>query len=213
MDQDAKPSESFRDAALSSFKRTRSHWPQQNTNGLEPRASPRRARGPSFLVGLGVSLWSANAAMKSLFDTLNIVYGEDEKRGFVKLNAISLLFTVGGILFVVAALGAIVVIPVSLWPSSTVTGRAARRRGGGGSPGARSGRHPVALDLGAVLLVRVQFGKFNETYGSLGRLSASCGFPRSSSCWAAPNSTPREHQTARDTTTGSPKPMGACGHD
>ena len=35
--------------------------------------------------------------MKSLFDTLNIVYGEDEKRGFVKLNAISLLFTVGGI--------------------------------------------------------------------------------------------------------------------
>jgi hypothetical protein len=32
-------------------------------------------------------------------------------------------------------------------------------------------------------------------------------------CWAAPNSTPREHQTARDTTTGSPKPMGACGHD
>jgi membrane protein len=51
--------------------------------------------------------------MKSLFDTLNIVYGEDEKRGFVKLNAISLLFTVGGILFVVAALGAIVVIPVA----------------------------------------------------------------------------------------------------
>jgi membrane protein len=65
-------------------------------------------------VGLGVSLWSANAAMKSLFDTLNIVYGEEEKRGFVKLNAISLLFTVGGILFVMAALGAIVVIPVAL---------------------------------------------------------------------------------------------------
>jgi membrane protein len=52
------------------------------------------------------TLWSANAAMKSLFDTLNIVYGEEEKRGFVTLNAISLLFTVGGILFVVAALGA-----------------------------------------------------------------------------------------------------------
>ena len=77
------------------------------------------SRGPqtlglTFLVGFGVSLWSANAAMKSLFDTLNIVYGEEEKRGFVKLNAISLLFTVGGILFVVAALGAIVVIPVAL---------------------------------------------------------------------------------------------------
>ena len=70
--------------------------------------------GLTFLVGLGVSLWSANAAMKSLFDTLNIVYGEEEKRDFVKLNAISLLFTVGGIVFVVVALGAIVVIPVAL---------------------------------------------------------------------------------------------------
>jgi membrane protein len=33
--------------------------------------------GVTFALGLGVSLWSANAAMKSLFDTLNIVYGED----------------------------------------------------------------------------------------------------------------------------------------
>ena len=32
----------------------------------------------------------------------------------------------------------------------------------------RQRRHPVARDLGAVLLVRVQFEKFNETYGSLG---------------------------------------------
>ena len=87
---------------------------------------------------------------------------------------------------------AMFVVLMLLWPSSTVTGRAARRRGGGGSPDRASGRHPVALDLGAVFLVGVQFGKFNETYGSLGGLSASCsGFPRSSSCWAAPNSTPR----------------------
>ena len=85
--------------------------------GTSSRASPRRASqtlGLTFVIGLGISLWSANAAMKSLFDTLNIVYGEEEKRGFVKLNAISLLFTVGGIFFVLAALGAIVVIPVVL---------------------------------------------------------------------------------------------------
>src|ERR1700753_2901817 len=63
---------------------------------------------------LGVSLWSSNAAMKSLFDTLNIVYDEEEKRGFVRLNAISLSFTVGGVLFVIAALGSIVVVPVIL---------------------------------------------------------------------------------------------------
>lgn len=46
--------------------------------------------GLTFAIGLVVSLWSANAAMKSLFDTLNIVYDEKEKRNFLKLNAISL---------------------------------------------------------------------------------------------------------------------------
>ncbi|MCK1741259.1 YihY/virulence factor BrkB family protein [Bradyrhizobium sp. 139] len=70
--------------------------------------------GATFVIGLGISLWSANAAMKSLFDTLNIVYGEQEKRGFLALNAMSLSFTLAGILFVLTALGAVVVIPVVL---------------------------------------------------------------------------------------------------
>jgi membrane protein len=70
--------------------------------------------GWAFLVGLAVSLWSANAAMKSLFDTLNIVYGESEKRGLIKLNVISLSFTVAGILFVLIAIAAVVALPISL---------------------------------------------------------------------------------------------------
>lgn len=73
-----------------------------------------QALGWTSLVGLAVSLWSANAAMKSLFDTLNIVYGEDEKRGVIKLNAISLAFTIGGILFVLIAIAAVVALPVAL---------------------------------------------------------------------------------------------------
>ena len=39
-----------------------------------------------FLIGLGVALWSANAGMKAIFDALNIIYDEEEKRGFIKLN-------------------------------------------------------------------------------------------------------------------------------
>ena len=70
--------------------------------------------GLTFAVGLAISLWSANAAMKALFDTLNIVYGETEKRGFVKLNALSLAFTVAGIAFVISALAAVVALPVVL---------------------------------------------------------------------------------------------------
>jgi len=72
------------------------------------------ALGLTFVIGLAVALWSANAAMKSLFDTLNIVYGEKEKRGFFKLNAISLAFTVAGVGCILLALGAVVVIPVVL---------------------------------------------------------------------------------------------------
>jgi membrane protein len=52
--------------------------------------------------------------MKSLFDTLNVVYGEEEKRGFLKLNAMSLCFTIAGIAFILVALGAVLVIPVTL---------------------------------------------------------------------------------------------------
>lgn len=70
--------------------------------------------GVTFVIGLACSLWSANAAMKSLFATLNIVYGEEEKRGFIKLNAVSLTFTVAAIVFVLVALGAVIVIPVAL---------------------------------------------------------------------------------------------------
>lgn len=73
-----------------------------------------RTLGWTFVIGLAVSLWSANAAMKALFDTLNIVYGEQEKRGFIKLNVISLAFTLAGIAFILLALGGVVIVPVVL---------------------------------------------------------------------------------------------------
>jgi membrane protein len=54
----------------------------------------RTTLGLTFLAGLLASLWSANAGMKSLFDALNLVYNEPEKRSFIWLNIISLTFTV-----------------------------------------------------------------------------------------------------------------------
>jgi membrane protein len=70
--------------------------------------------GLTFIVSLLVSLWSANAGMKSLFDALNLVYNESEKRGFFKLNLMSLAFTVLTIVFVLLAIGALVVVPIAL---------------------------------------------------------------------------------------------------
>jgi membrane protein len=68
--------------------------------------------GATFLVGLAISLWSANAGIKALIDALNLVYDEKEKRGFFKLNAVSLTFTIGIIGFILLALGAMVVLPI-----------------------------------------------------------------------------------------------------
>ena len=70
--------------------------------------------GVSFLVSLAISLWTANSGVKAIFDALNIVYGEEEKRSFFKLNAITLLITFGIIAFILLTLAAIVAIPVAL---------------------------------------------------------------------------------------------------
>ncbi|MGJ5152621.1 MULTISPECIES: YihY/virulence factor BrkB family protein [unclassified Bradyrhizobium] len=165
-------------------------------------ANGRQALGITFLVSLAISLWSANAAMKSLFDTLNIVYREPERRGFIKLNAISLLFTGGAILFALLAIGAVVVLPVLL----NYLGMS-----GAGDLVLRIGRWPaifICVALGLALIYRygpdreeprwrwiswgsalaaalwlagsalfswyaANFGSFNATYGSLG---AAIGF-------------------------------------
>jgi len=70
--------------------------------------------GATFLFTLGLSLWSANAGMKALFDALNIVYDAEERRGLIKLNAGSLAFTAGALLVLLLALGAIVVLPAAM---------------------------------------------------------------------------------------------------
>jgi membrane protein len=70
--------------------------------------------GFAFIFGLALSLWSANAGMKAMFDALNVAYDEDEKRSFIALNLRSLAFTIGAILFILVAVGGIVVVPVVL---------------------------------------------------------------------------------------------------
>jgi membrane protein len=199
--------------------------------------------GLTFLIGLGTSLWSANAAMKSLFDTLNIVHGEDEKRGFVELNVVSLGFTIGGVAFLLAALGAIVIFPVLLgyvglshagdlvvrigrWPAMYLVltfALAVIYRYGPSREAPRWRWITWGSAIAALLWLAVSglfswyaanFGKFNETYGSLG---AVIGFM--TWLWisaivvllGAEIDAEMEHQTARDTTTGSPKPIGVRG--
>jgi Virulence factor BrkB len=68
--------------------------------------------GLGFVTGLAIALWSANAGMKAIIDALNVVYDEKEKRSFVKLNLLTLLFTLIAIFSLMVALAAVVIVPM-----------------------------------------------------------------------------------------------------
>ena len=70
--------------------------------------------GLAFLFSFLLAVWSANGGMKAIMDALNVAYEEDEKRGFFKLNAVSLAFTFGGLVAVLLAIGCVVALPIVL---------------------------------------------------------------------------------------------------
>jgi membrane protein len=155
--------------------------------------------GLTFITGLAVALWSANAGMKSLFDALNLVYKERERRGFIKLNAVSLLFTVATLVFVLLAVAATVVLPVVLkligigaaahlaarilpWPVLLIVltlGLACIYRYGPSRDRPKwrwiswgSAFAAVAWIAASILFswYAANFGSYNKTYGSLGAM-------------------------------------------
>jgi membrane protein len=203
----------------------------------------QKTLGLAFFGSLLVSLWSANAAVKALFDALNVVYGEKEKRNFFRLTVLSLSFTAAMILFMVLALIGIVVIPALLdllhlgamgefllnilrWPAMlavVVLGLAVMYRYG---PSRRNARWRWISwgSVGAALLWLVvsmlfswyasNFGNYNKTYGSLGAVIAFMMWTWLSAVivlMGGELNAEIEHQTAKDSTTGPPKPLGARG--
>jgi membrane protein len=72
---------------------------------------PPQKLGFATVTSLAISLWSANGGIKAMFEGLNAVYEEAEKRSFIKLNAISLVLTLGALVFAVASLLTITIVP------------------------------------------------------------------------------------------------------
>jgi membrane protein len=115
---------------------------------LSSQGEPRL--GLSLAISLLLSIWSANAGMKAIFDALNVAYGEDEKRGFVELNLVSLGFTAGVLVFALLGIAAVVAVPLLLDRLLL---------GGVAEPLIRIGRWPVlVLLLMAVLAILYRFG-------------------------------------------------------
>lgn len=68
----------------------------------------------AFIGSLLLALWSANKGVKALVEALNVVYEEDEERGFVTINLVTLVLTVLALLMVVAGLVGAVLLPLIL---------------------------------------------------------------------------------------------------
>ncbi len=201
------------------------------------------ALGLGAIFGILFSIWSATKGTKAVMTALNIVYGEEEGRGFIKQNLMALTLTVGGILFIILALGLVVAFPALF--------------GNLGLPGfvqtlASALRWPVlwlALVLGLAVLYRyapdreepkwrwvnwgstaasilwiilslvfsyyvANFGNYNETYGAIGAVIILLMWFFITSyvvLMGAELNAEMEHQTSRDSTTGTPRRMGKRG--
>jgi membrane protein len=93
--------------------------PEQVRAGLNDQLTQLASHSSrSLSLGVAVSillaLWSANKGTKALITSLNIAFDQEETRGFFKLNALSLLFTVGGIAMALVAVGAVIAVPALL---------------------------------------------------------------------------------------------------
>jgi membrane protein len=53
----------------------------------------------AFLIGLLVSMWSANSGVSALFDALNVVHGETEGRSLVQFYATTFAVTLGAVFY------------------------------------------------------------------------------------------------------------------
>jgi membrane protein len=66
----------------------------------------------TFAFSLLLALWGANAASKALFRRTERRYHEREKRNILMLNAETLAFTLATIVFLMLAVGAVVIVPI-----------------------------------------------------------------------------------------------------
>jgi membrane protein len=132
-----------------------------------------------------------------MIDALNVVYDEEEKRSFIRLNLVSLAFTTGGIAALLLMVGAVVAFPLALdhlglapqsqwivslarWPLLLVILLVALGILYRFGPSRRAARWEW-LSLGAIVAALLwiagsallswylsNFGNYNATYGSLG---------------------------------------------
>ncbi|WP_295043899.1 YihY/virulence factor BrkB family protein [uncultured Paracoccus sp.] len=164
-------------------------------------ASPGTALSLAGIGGLLIAFYSANGGMKALLSALNVAFFQSETRGIIKLNLVSMAFTLGGLMMIIMMLGVIAIVPILLqmlplagststwvglirWPimfGVLILALAALYRWGPDAPASRwRWISPGAVIAGVGLVLTsilfswyaANFANYNETYGSLGAVIA-----------------------------------------
>jgi membrane protein len=204
---------------------------------------PSSTLGASLLISTAIALWSASTGTKSLLSALNLAYEEEERRSFLRFQAVGLLMTLCAILGAILGLAILVLLPAVI----SFVGLSAHHQGllQFGSVAVLIGFVLLALSLlyrfgpcrraarwhwitpGSLvatllwLVASVLFSfyvqhlsSYDATYGPLGAVAGIMMW-----FWVtayvvllgAELNAELELQTAEDTTSGGPRPMGERG--
>lgn len=92
------------DGVLTLISAQLQHVAQQGTGTLSTAS----------LLSFLIAFWSANSGVAALFDALNVIYREREKRSLVRVYAMTFIFTITGAIVVVATIAVVVGLPIFL---------------------------------------------------------------------------------------------------
>jgi membrane protein len=201
-------------------------------------------KGFGLLLAIGIAIFGARNAAGSIITALNIAYEEEETRGFLRVNLLSLAITAGAVLMAVIALLAIAALgylerlfphaPAFLLVIGKIVSYVLLLLGAAAAaatlyrygPNRKKAKWEwitpgtvfasvswLLLTFGFGFYV-AHFGNYNKTYGSLATVVILVTWLYLSAyvfLFGAELNSELEHQTAKDTTEGAPKPLGHRG--
>jgi membrane protein len=201
-------------------------------------SSPRQGLGIGLIVAVLAALWSASGGVGYLISAVNLAYDEEETRGFVRRKLLSLGMTLGAIVFVLLAVGLfsagaaigdelatpvrigleaarLVVAVLLIMVALAVTYRLAPDRDAARVRWVSTGAVVATIiwllaSIGFSIYVQT-FGNYAKTYGSLAAvviLMLWLWLTAYAVLLGAEINAEAEQQTAQDTTTGEPRPLG-----
>ncbi len=103
-----------------------SHIISRQLVALSSRAN--NALGFQVIFGLVLAIWSAHRGVDAIVRAITVAYRERETRGFLMMNALTYLLTLGAVLMIVSAMIVIVAVPTALsfLPTSELTDQLTR---------------------------------------------------------------------------------------